>query len=318
MKIYLAPIMGITDVIYRQTFAKYFDGVDCAIAPFVCSVESRKLKPNYLKDLFPDRNSGMTVIPQVLSKNADDFLFIAEKIGELGYNEINWNLGCPVPMVAKKKRGSGLLPYPDQIDSILEKVCAKWPHKLSVKTRLGRNSPEELPVLIEIFDRYPLKELIIHPRLGVQMYKGHVDLGGFENCLAKTRHQVVYNGDIVDVDFLFELQKKYSSVNDWMIGRGLLTNPFLAQKCRGNGTQFNSGSYRKILLQFHNDLFNQYEDILFGPAHLLGRMKAIWNYLGQIFEDSHQIIKKILKCTQIEQYSNYIANIFEDKELAIK
>ncbi len=134
MKLYLAPIMGITDAVYRETFAKYFEGIDCAIAPFVSSVASRKLKPTYLKDLFPDRNRRLPVIPQVLSKNADDFLFIAEKIGELGYEEINWNLGCPVSMVAKKNRGSGLLPFPDEIDRILEKVCSDWPHELSIKT----------------------------------------------------------------------------------------------------------------------------------------------------------------------------------------
>nr|MBF0222360.1 tRNA-dihydrouridine synthase family protein [Desulfobulbaceae bacterium] len=310
--------MGITDAVYRQTFAKYFDGFDCAIAPFVCSVSSRKLKPNYLKDLFPERNTRLSVTPQVLSKNAEDFLFIAEKIGELGYTSINWNLGCPVQMVAKKRRGSGLLPYPDQIDSILEQVCAKWPHGLSIKTRLGRNSPEEILVLLKIFDRYPLKELIIHPRLGVQMYKGDVDLTGFGNCLAQTSHQVVYNGDITNEEFLLTLKDRFPALNRWMIGRAALSNPFLADSCRGTGKQFTAGSHREILVQFHNDLFKQYNELLFGPSHLLGKMKAIWNYLGQIFDNSDQIIKKIQKSTRIDQYNDYVVFLFETEKLALE
>jgi tRNA-dihydrouridine synthase len=309
--------MGVTDAVYRDTFARHFKGVDYAVSPFISSVSGRKLKPNYLKDLFPERNTHLPVIPQILSKNADDFLFLAEKIGELGYTEINWNLGCPAPMVAKKKRGSGLLPFPDQIDAILEKIFTCWPHKLSIKTRLGRHSSEEILTLIEIFNRYPLSEVIIHPRLGVQLYKGTVDLAAFRNCLSNNSHQIVYNGDITSVGFLSDLQKEFANIHTWMIGRGLLANPFLAELCKGENGQLNPGSCREILLQFHNELFGRYESLLSGPSHLLCRMKAFWTYWGHFFIDSHTITKKIQKCTKIDQYKDCIVSFFETKQLAL-
>jgi len=316
MKICLAPIMGVTDAVYRDTFGKYFEGVDYAISPFISSVTGRKLKPNYLKDLFPERNTLLPLVPQILSKNADDFLFLAEKIGELGYTEVNWNLGCPAPMVAKKKRGSGLLPFPDQIDTILEKIFSCWPHKVSIKTRLGRYSSDELLKLLEVFDRYPLSEVIIHPRLGVQLYRGTVDLVAFCDCLTQTSHRIVYNGDITSASFLYSLQEKFTDINTWMIGRGLLTNPFLAETCKGENRQLNSGSCRKLLLQFHNELFRQYEFFLSGPGHLLCRMKAIWNYWGLFFIDSQIITKKIQKCTRVDQYNDCILSFFETHPLA--
>jgi tRNA-dihydrouridine synthase len=317
MKICLAPIMGVTDAVYRNTFARYFKGVDYAVSPFISSVSARKLKSNYLKDLFPERNTQMPVIPQILSKDADDFLFLAEKIGELGHTEINWNLGCPAPMVAKKKRGSGLLPFPDQIDAILEKIFTFWPHKLSIKTRLGRYSSEEILKLIEVFNRYPLSEIIIHPRLGVQLYNGTVDMEAFRDCLSKNNHQIVYNGDITSVGYLSDLQKEFTEIHTWMIGRGLLVNPFLAELCTGENRQLNPGGCREILLQFHNELYRQYESLLSGPSHLLCRMKAFWTYWGRFFVDSHTVTKKIQKCTQIDQYKDCVVSFFETKHLVL-
>lgn len=317
MKLYLAPIMGVTDRIYRDCFARHFSGIDCAVAPFVSSVSSRKLKPNYLKDLFPDGNRLLPVTPQILSNNADDFLFVAEKIGELGYSEINWNLGCPTPMIAKKKRGSGLLPHPDCIEPMLEKICTHWPQGISIKTRLGRVSTDELYTLLRIFDQYPLKELIIHPRLGVQMYSGQVDLTAFARCLALTRHPVVYNGDITDQTFLEECKIQFPTVRSWMIGRGLIANPFLAASCiSGPANQLNSSSCRKILVSFHNELFSRNEAVLFGPAHLLGKMKAVWKFLGLIFADFHDVLKKINKCNTLARYKDVVQFVFESKEFA--
>ncbi len=150
------------------------------------------------------------------------------------------------------------------------------------------------------------------------MYKGAVDLAAFSNCLSRTRHQIIYNGDITNVDFLSNLQKEFTNINHWMIGRGLLANPFLAEICKGVPKgQLNSGSCREILLQFHNELFAHYETLLFGPAHLLGKMKAIWSYLGQIFVDSPKITKKINKCTRVDQYKDNVLSFFETKRLAI-
>ena len=316
MRIYLAPIKGITDCIYRNTFGRYFKGVDLAVAPFISSVQSRKLKAAYLQDLLPDRNNNLALIPQILSNDPDDFLFIAGRIFELGWGEVNWNLGCPTPMVANKHRGSGLLPDFDRIRNILDRVMAAYPHQISIKTRLGRKSPFELEKLLPILNQYPLRKIIIHPRLGVQMYSGATDLHAFRRCLFLTKHKLVYNGDIIDQYSFDDLRIRLPEIDTWMIGRGLLANPFLAAGIMGQGNPpLKRGMDRDILYNFHCDLFEQYQACLCGPSHLLGRMKGIWGYLAAIFENSAKIRKKINKIKRVEHYTETVKMFFETEPL---
>lgn len=316
MRIYLAPIKGITDCIYRNTFGHYFKGVDLAVAPFITSVQSRKIKATYLQDILPEKNNNMALVPQILSNDPDDFLFIASRIFGLGWDEINWNLGCPTPMVANKHRGSGLLPDADRIRNFLDKVLAVYPDQISIKTRLGRNSSVELEKLLPIFDQYPLREIIIHPRLGVQMYKGSTDLEAFRRCLPLTKHKLVYNGDIIDQHSFSDLKSSFSMIDNWMIGRGLLANPFLAARIVEQGNPYlKCGEDRDILNNFHCDLFEQYQARLCGSSHLLGRMKGIWVYLAEVFENSAKIRKSINKIKRVEHYIEMINMFFETEPL---
>ncbi len=310
MRIYLAPIRGITDCIYRNTFSRYFHGVDVAVAPFISSVMGRKIKDSYLADILPDNNKNMLVIPQILTKNAADFLFMAERIFAIGCTEINWNLGCPAPMVANKQRGSGLLPHPDKICQILDKVLADYPDKISIKVRLGRMATSELEELLPRLDQYPLREIIIHPRLGVQMYKGVADHNAFGHCMSLTSHKLVYNGDIVDLSSFDLLQNRFNEIDNWMIGRGLLFNPFLADQIKNRGICLKIGNDADILKSFHDDLLDQYRTRLCGDSHVMGRMKGIWVYFADYFVNPVKIRKKINKTTKIAAYEKVVKDVF--------
>jgi tRNA-dihydrouridine synthase B len=187
----LAPLRGVTDAIFRTAFAECFGGVTRALAPFVASVRGARVKAKLLRDLLPEHNPKMPLVPQILGKDAQEFVVMAKALFDLGYAEVNWNLGCPYPMVAKKGRGSGMLPHPERIDRFLDTVLAGLPGRLSIKTRLGRFSAAEMDALMPIFNRYPLSQVIIHPRTGVQMYTGRVDLKRFGECFALCRLPIV-------------------------------------------------------------------------------------------------------------------------------
>ncbi|HAR62849.1 MAG: tRNA-dihydrouridine synthase family protein [Candidatus Margulisiibacteriota bacterium] len=314
--LYLAPIQGITESLFRNIFPKYFKGFDLAIAPFIATSHSNKLRGVVARELDPKNNYGIKTIPQILSKNAQDFISLANSLSELGYDVINWNLGCPFPVVVKKGKGSGMLPHPDQIDSFLEKVIPDIKSKISVKLRLGLYSSEEILQIIPILNRYPLHEIIIHPRTGKQMYKGVVDLDAFETCLALSKHSVVYNGDIDSSSTFQKFSGRFNTVNKWMLGRGALANPFLPEEIQTKTIHTNNEKL-EILCNFHNELFDGYSKILSGPAHLTDKMKEIWSFLGNCFEDSKTIQQKIYRIHTTQKYKELINQLFND-ELKLK
>ncbi|MEX1327452.1 MAG: tRNA-dihydrouridine synthase family protein, partial [Desulfobacterales bacterium] len=226
-QLYLAPLRGFTDYIYRNTFTGHFDGFDGALAPFIPTVTADRFKPSHFKDILPENNPTLPIVPQIIGNQSADFINLAVRLFDLGYTSVNWNLGCPFPMVAKKHRGSGLLPYPERIDAFLEKTVSSIPNRLSIKTRLGRRTINDIFKLMPIFNRYPLKEIIIHPRTGIQMYVGKTDLDTFERCLAQSVHRIIYNGDITDLKTFQDVFGRFEDIDGWMIGRGAVTNPFL-------------------------------------------------------------------------------------------
>ncbi len=303
----LAPIRGVTDCHFRRLFNLYFPGFDSALAPFINPQRSSHYQPKQLKDLLPEANTHFPVVPQLLHTDADDFLFLASRLHDLGYKEINWNLGCPAPMVTKKKRGSGLLPYPDEILRFLDKVIPKLTVRLSIKTRLGLESPKELLTLLPKLNKYPLSEIIIHGRLGKQAYKGSTDRTGFAQCAEKTNHTIVYNGDITSLNEFNKLQNRFPQINRWMIGRGVLQNPFLAGEIAGEKT---TESFQQLQF-FHNDLYSCYRELLSGQAHLLGRMKQLWFYLSAMFPPQKKTWKKIKKCNTEQHYQGIIDALFK-------
>lgn len=309
--IYLAPLQGMTDRIYRNLFPIYFNGVDMAIAPFISS--SKKIKPanTLLREFYPENNTGLPFIPQIMSARPEDFALLANALFDIGFGTINWNLGCPFPMVVKKGRGSGMLCYPDRIASFLEKAVPAMKPRLSIKLRLGLKYSDEILEILPIFNQYPIDELIIHPRTGAQMYEGEVDLDRFEQCLGLSKHRIVYNGDIDSFEKHAMLSKRFSTVDRWMIGRGLLADPFLAERIQF-GIQKPYAEKIRIVRAFHDHLFDEYLKRLSGPSHITSKMKEVWTYMAGFFENKERIRKKINKTHNRDHYTDVINQIFDD------
>lgn len=306
--LYLAPLRGLTDELFRDCFSTYFEGFDCAMAPFINPQRYSSFSHKHLRDILPEHNTKMKLIPQVINNNSDDFLFLCERIADLGYTEVNWNLGCPMPMVAGKKRGSGLLPYPDEIIGLLDAVMPKIKIQLSIKTRLGYGKLGETAELLPRLDAYPLKEIIIHARLGKQLYKGTTNPDHFLECSSLTRHQLVYNGDIVDLDGFHQLQQKLPSINRWMIGRGAIANPFLPAAIKSGATETRVDFL--ALRTYHDDLYSRYTARLSGASHILGKMKQVWQYLIVLFPASKKQLKAINKAHTLEKFEAAVDELF--------
>jgi tRNA-dihydrouridine synthase len=310
-KLYLAPLRGFTDALYRNTFSKHFGGFDYAVAPFIATMGLKKIKPVHLKDVLPENNNGIPVIPQILGNNSEDFIILAQRLYELGYDEINWNLGCPHNKVARKTKGSGLLCHPDKIDQMLGDVIPNIKSRLSVKIRLGRHTSDELFTLLPILNNHDLSQVIIHPRTGVQMYEGTTDLDMFEKGLEILNHPVVYNGDVNTFEFFTELSERFGNIDGWMLGRGALANPFLPGEIKAG--KKTSVDRVKAVKEFHDDLVENYRQKLSGERHLLDRMKGFWLYMAQSFEDHKKITKKIKKAATLEQYKELIDTFFANE-----
>lgn len=310
-KLYLAPLRGFTDYIFRNTFSRHFNGFDAAVAPFISTTETARAKPSHLKDVLPENNPAMPIIPQILGNNPAGFVSLAEQLYEMGYSTINWNLGCPYPMVAKKQRGCGLLPFPDKIDAFLEQTLSSIPNRISIKTRLGRNNSNEIFQLMPIFNRYLLEEIVIHPRTGKQMYGGEADLEAFEKCLESTHHRVVYNGDITNLAAFRRFSSRLKATNRWMIGRAAVANPFLPAIIKCGQDKFSDKV--AIFRQFYQELFEHYQQEFSGPGHLLERMKGFWTYFSQSFKDGRKIRKKVHRTHKLARYLDIVEKFFEEE-----
>jgi tRNA-dihydrouridine synthase B len=311
----MAPLKGFTDHLFRSAFADHFGGFDLAVAPFISTKQGHRIKKTFVKDVLPENNTRLPVIPQILSKTPGDFIILANYLYDLGYDGVNWNLGCPYPMVANKQRGSGMLPYTDRIHSFLERVIPHLNGSLSIKLRLGWKEKGDIFRLIPILDQYPLSEIIIHPRTGLQRYEGTVDLQAFEDCLAATRHTVVYNGDIRTIKDFKRLSQRFQSVQGWMIGRWCIADPFLPLGITKGSHDITDKIQR--MKQFHQALFEAYSRILFGPAHVMNKMKGLWRYFSISFEDCKRTMKEITKARQPDMYLERV-NLFFDTEAVLR
>jgi tRNA-dihydrouridine synthase len=310
-RLILAPLKGFTDAVFRNTFAEHFDGFDGALAPFVTTVAADRLTPKHTQDLLPHLNLRLPVEPQILGNSADDFVFLARHLYEMGYPVVNWNLGCPFRPVTKKRRGSGLLPFPDQVDEFLDKTLRALPGRLSIKMRLGRNRPDEIFKLLPVLDRYPLKEIIIHPRTARQMYSGVPDLDTFQACSDQSRHRLAYNGDLADLHGFRNLEERFPRVASWMIGRGALSNPFLPAIIKNRRDRVNDKAQK--FKAFYQDLFARYQERLCGPGHLLDRMKGFWKYFAGAFKTGQAFEKQIHRTFDLTRYSETVERFFREE-----
>ncbi len=309
-KTYLAPIRGVTNQDFRNTFARHFPGFDRAIAPFILVGPGRRVKPSALADLAPGSETGIVTVPQLLTRSATELVQMASILFDMGHSCVNWNLGCPHPMVTRKKKGSGLLPHPEKIEKLLDNAMPRLKGRLSVKMRLGLENADEIARLMPILNHYPLEEIIIHPRTAAQMYSGSVDLDAFASCLDISDHRVVYNGDIDSVARFVEFRRRFPSLRYWMIGRGALHDPFLINDIKQT-PPIPLSQRRESIAQFHDELFEVYSRTLCGPTHLLDRMKALWEYLASCFDNREKTVKKIMKTKNVGQYQSVVHSIFQ-------
>ena len=316
MKLYLAPLQSYTEVEFRNAWADFFDGIDVAVSPFIPLAEGFRFRSKHLRDVLPEHNGPIPVIPQVLGTEPGKFIFLASALKELGYETVNWNLGCPKKSVARKKRGAGLLPYPELLRKILDELTPKLPVRLSVKMRLGYLSPEEFIPLTEVLNDYPLDCLIIHPRTGIQMYEGELHLQALEQTAGLVRHKIVFSGDISDFSGFRVLQKRFPQINDWMIGRGLLTNPFLPHRIKTGKPETDDEKSKKILYAFHKRLQRELEKKFVHEKTVLNKLKGFWAYFSRWFEDEQTLFEKISRTGDLKNFTVSLERIFNEHPLS--
>ena len=310
MKYYLAPMEGITGHIYRNAYEKYFHNIDKYFTPFIVPNQSLSLKTKELRDLLPENNEGLNVVPQILTNDAEGFILTANKLKQLGYDEINLNLGCPAGTVVSKKRGSGFLAYPDELDKFLDEIYKISDMKISIKTRLGKERSEEFYNLIEIYNKYPLEELIIHPRTREDFYGNIPNLKMFKEALSLSKHPICYNGDIFTTENYNEIVKEFPEIDKVMLGRGVLANPGLIGEIRENN--FIS---KEVLKEFHDEIFENYTILLNEDKNAMYRMKELWGYMSHIFTDNKKYYKKIKKAQKAKDYREAVSRLFEEQEI---
>lgn len=310
MKIYLAPLEGITGWIYRNAVNQCFGGFDKYFIPFIKPNQKGHFSSREKKDVLPENNEGMRAVPQILTNNAEDFLRTASKLKSLGYEEINLNLGCPSRTVVTKGRGAGFLAYPDRLKAFLDTVFEKCEIKISIKTRLGMEDPEEFAELMEIYSGYPLAELIIHPRVQKDFYKNVPNLDAFEWALSKSDVPVCYNGDVFSVEDFQNIAERFGSADSVMMGRGVLADPSLARQIKGG-----ERASKEELRRFHDLLYAGYCDEMSGDRTILYKMKEMWSYLAPAFADSGKYAKKIKKAEKCAVYEKIVDEMFAQSEL---
>lgn len=314
MNFYLAPLEGITGYIFRNAWADYFGGMDKYVTPFISPNTKKCFTTREKKDILPEHNGGKYVVPQILTANAEYFIDTAKKLKEYGYQEINFNLGCPSGTVVTKKKGAGFLGYPEELDAFLEKVFEeiyqKEGMKISIKTRLGIEEEEEFTALLKIYNRYPLEELILHPRVQKDFYKKPVHLGLLESVLESSRAKLCYNGDIFTPKQYRKLVQSFPRIECIMLGRGILVNPGLLEEIKTGKPM-----EKEVLYQFLRRLCRDYEEEMSGDKNVLYKMKELWFYLGHSFEDSEACRKKIKKTDKLLEYHRIVERLFAEREL---
>ena len=303
-----SPLQGFTDFRFRNAQNKIFGGIDTYYAPYIRLNGKLVIKSSYHRDLLPENNSSLEVIPQIITNDADEFLFVAKYVEELGYKELNWNLGCPYPMVTKCGMGSGLISNTEKINQILHKVHNESDIIVSMKMRLGYDTTEEILDVLPILETYPIKNIAIHARIGKQLYKGGVHLDAFQQCIDNTKLKLYYNGDITSIAKFKEMQQRFPSIDHWMIGRGLIADPFLPSMIKNDSFEYPKNKM-ELFSEFHDTLYEGYSESLSGSTHILLKMHHLWEYFSVIFANPHKVNKKIKKAKSIRNYEAAVAEI---------
>jgi len=303
---YLAPLQGFTDYTFREAFASAFGQPDASFSPFI---ETHKPDHRVFRDVLPERNKGQHLIPQILGNDINEMENIINQLQTMGYEEINWNLGCPFPRVVKKYTGAGLLPHPDRIDCLLDGLFNRIKCRISVKMRLGMVNADDWKALVPILNRYPISEVIIHGRTASQMYKGNVNVQAFTEFASLLSHPVCYNGNIFTLEQWNSLTKLLPGINRWMLGRGLISNPLLLQEIK---TGYPASEIERItaLNTLHEELITLNTIRLNGSSHVLNKMKPYWEYFATSLTGREKGLKKIKKTITLDAYKLACMEVF--------
>lgn len=345
MQYELAPMEGLTGYIYRNAYVKYFGGMNRYYTPFIASTG---LNHKELNDVLPEHNAAFLLgqeravqgeqalprlVPQILTNRAEDFLAIADKLGQMGYSHVNLNLGCPSGTVVSRGRGAGFLRYPSQLEAFLTEIYEKCPLSISIKTRIGVADTDQWEELLHIFRKYPVEELIIHPRIQQDFYKHPIRREGMEQaleCWEQTECGIplCYNGELHSLEEYQSFRQRFPRINRVMLGRGALKNPFLAEQLQRweleqppedgkaeKSQEYEDGKDRerhcKALWEFHQELLEGYREIMSGDQNTLFKMKELWTYLGESFPGREKALKKIRKAGSIAQYEAAVREVFD-------
>ena len=317
MKFYLAPMEGITGHIYRNALEKYFPGTDKYFTPFIAPDQNKILRTKERRDVLPENNHVPELVPQILTNSAEDFIRTAKVLQELGYEEVNLNLGCPSGTVVSRKRGSGLLAFPDEVERLLDGIFSEIQMKVSVKTRIGKDDAEDAFWLMEIYRKFPLSELIIHPRIQNDFYRGETNQELFGKLIRTSKEQddennfpICYNGNLLtEKDYLF-FAEKFPEVDAVMLGRGVIANPGLIRQIR-SGLKTD----KKTLRAFHDEVLEEYRSLFGEDKNALFRMKEMWIYMIHLFTNHEKYAKKIRKAQSLAEYRCAADALFLEQEL---
>ena len=305
--IYLAPIQGFTDYIYRKAYSEVFTGIDTFFIPYI-SVKNGQVLNKHKREILLQNNPQSRVIPQVLVKNSDELLSLANLLAETGYSEINLNLGCPYPMVTKRGKGAGLLQYPERIEEMLTVFFKKTDLKLSVKLRAGLISPNEIEQIIPVLNHFPLTEVIFHPRIASQLYKGEIYQSAFRVATENLNHKLVYNGDIFSVNDFENHKKIFPDTETLMLGRGVLMNPFLPAEIKKQ--QFSEEERIEKLKEFHRLIFDGYIEAMDNMGNVMNKMVQFWSYFSYSFPNQRKVFKVIKKSKNRNDYDEVVRKAF--------
>lgn len=310
MQLYFAPLEGITSAVYRNAHFRRFTGVDRYYMPFVSPTQHHVNTPRELRDILPEHNGDTPVVPQLLTKCAEDFLWAAGDLAAMGYDEVNLNLGCPSGTVASKGKGSGFLAHTEDLDRFLDKIFSLSPITISIKTRLGVHDPDEFWPILEIYNRYPIKELTIHPRVQKDMYRNDVRMEHYLKSVRLSRAPLCYNGDLVTAEDCRNLMEKHPEISTVMLGRGLVANPALARQIKGG-----PAATAEELRVFHEEAYEGFADMMKSRRNAMIRMKEIWYFHINMFDDAEKHIKRLRKASAPEEYEAAAAAIYRELSL---
>ncbi len=310
MKYYFAPMEGITGYVYRNAHRKYFKDIDIYFTPFLVPTQNRVFSSREKNDILPEHNEGLHLVPQILTNKGEDFIWAAKELKTYGYKEVNLNLGCPSATVVSKGKGSGFLSDTDKLEHFLEEVFSAVDMDISIKTRIGKDHPDEFSKLLEIYNKYPLKELIIHPRVQKDFYKNEPNLSVFQKAVTGSRNPLCYNGNIFSAEDYKRFTHAFPTVDRVMMGRGLVTDPHLAGELQ-TGEVLDKG----ILKEFHDEVLAGYENVISGDRNVLFKMKELWAYMIQRLKDGEKHAKKIRKSQNLVDYRSAVAALFKEVEL---